>query len=102
MGKKFRVTGFVKGYNWYGAEGYVGFARPLELTQKELENLPLEDYAEYGFQEVTGLILFVKDIIEHNGEEYINMSSTIETKGDITEKDVEHCLQAAQVSLSTI
>jgi len=79
------VKGYCLGHSWYGNYGACAFGE-RRLTTEEFENLPIEDYAGFGFQDVEGLILFVRDIIKVNGREFVSLDGHIEERGKVRDE----------------
>ena len=79
------ATVYTKGINWYGDVGICG---PTTVRIADLGELTLEDYSGYGFQEVTGLIAFIRPIFEHNGVELVSTNEALNLIGDATQADL--------------
>lgn len=79
------VTIYTKGVNW---SGDVGICGPTTIRITDLSELTLDDYSGYGFQEVTGLITFIRPIYEHNGVELVSTNEVLKLIGDATQADL--------------
>jgi len=79
------VKGYCLGHSWYGNYGACEFG-DRRLTPEELEKLPIEDYSGFGFQDVEGLILFVRDIIKVDGREFVSLDGHIEERGEVKDE----------------
>ena len=58
----------------------------MRINPEELENLPIEDYAGFGFARVEGLVVFVRDIIEAEGKEYVSVERRVKRFGKVPPK----------------
>ncbi|HDH99845.1 MAG: hypothetical protein DRO01_07745 [Thermoproteota archaeon] len=82
------VEGYCVGYDWYGNYGVCPF-KEMRLSPERLENLPVDDYSGFGFQQVEGLVLFIRDIIRINGREFVSLDGYVEERGEVKKEALD-------------